>query len=152
MELEFRQGPIDPIMLNRPQIYPSGRLAVPDDLETSRADAIDRISSAIASHPFMVAGNGRLCTEIMQLTGRRVMVKSGADGVYVAALPEKNLGLALKIDDGSGEASQVALLSVLTHLGALHADETEALADRCRMPISNTRDVITGYREPSEIW
>ena len=128
------------------------RVAVPDDLPTTRADAIDRITTAIAAHPFNVAGTGRLCTEIMQQTGRRVMVKSGAAGVYTAALPEKGLGVALKIDDGTGEAAQVAILAVLRHLNALHDDEIEALTDRYRMPILNTLGVITGYREASEIW
>ncbi len=123
------------------------RIAVPDDLAAARSSALERISGAIAANPFMVAGSGRLCTEVMQLTGRRVLVKSGADGVYTAALKDKGLGLALKIDDGSSEAAQVALLAVLQRLNALHADELEALEKRCRIPISNTRGVLTGFRE-----
>jgi len=123
------------------------RIAVPDDLPPSRANAIDRITASIAANPFMVAGTGRLCTEIMELTGRRVLVKTGADGVYTAALQDKNLGVALKIDDGMREAAEVAILAVLTKLDSMHTDELEALAQRCRMPITNTRGVLTGYRE-----
>lgn len=126
------------------------RVAVPDDLAARRRDALDRITSAIAQHPFMVAGSGRLCTEVMQLTGRRILIKTGADGVYTAALADHSLGIALKIDDGTREAAEVALLAVLARLGALHADELEKLAERCRIPIINTRGVTTGYREPSE--
>ena len=128
------------------------RLAVPDDLAADRGDAVDRITAAIAANPFMVAGSGRLCTEVMQLTGRRVIVKTGADGVYTAALKDKSLGIALKIDDGTTAAAEVTLLALLDYLGALHTDELEALASRGRMPITNTRGVITGYREPAEIW
>ena len=128
------------------------RFAAPDDLPATRGDAIERIRQAIAEHPLMVAGSGRLCSEIMQRSGRRLLVKSGADGVYTAALPESGLGLALKIDDGHGEASQVALLAALRYLKALHTDDVEALAERCRMPIRNTRGVITGYREPAVDW
>ncbi len=123
------------------------RLAAPDDLDATRVSAIDSITSAIAANPFMVAGSGRLCTEVMELTGRRVIVKTGADGVYTAALRDKNLGVALKIDDGTGEAAQVAILAVLTKLDSLHVAELEALAARCCMPITNTRGVLTGYRE-----
>jgi L-asparaginase II len=123
------------------------RIAVPDDLSAARGSAIDRITAAIAANPFMVAGSGRLCTEIMELTGRRVIVKTGADGVYTAALMDKNLGVALKIDDGKSEAAQVAILAVLTKLDSLHVAELEALEQRCRMPITNTRGVLTGYRE-----
>jgi len=128
------------------------RVAVPDDLPAERGMAVDRITTAIAENPFMVAGTGRLCTEIMALTGRRVMVKTGADGVYTALLRDKGLGIALKIDDGTREAAEVALLAVLKHLGALHADELESLVARARVPIVNTRGVITGYREPAELW
>jgi L-asparaginase II len=123
------------------------RVAVPDDLTAARGSAVDRITTAIAANPFMVGGSGRLCTEIMELTGRRVIVKTGAAGVYTAALRDKNLGVALKIDDGTSEAAQVAILAVLTKLDSMHAAELEALAQRCRMPITNTRGVLTGYRE-----
>lgn len=128
------------------------RVAAPDELPEARAAALERVTAAIAEHPFMVAGSGRLCTEIMQLTGRRVLVKTGADGVYTAALMEKGLGIALKIDDGAKDAAEVTLMAVLNHLDALHGDELEALAARRRMPISNTRGVVTGHREPSELW
>ena len=123
------------------------RVAVPDGLAATRAGAIDRITTAIAANPFMVAGSGRLCTQVMELTGRRILVKTGADGVYTAALRDKNLGVALKIDDGTSAAAEVAILAVLTKLGSLHAAELEALTSRCRMPITNTRGVLTGYRE-----
>ena len=125
------------------------RIAVPDDLAVTRRSAVDRITTAIASHPLMVAGTGRLCTQIMELTGRRVIVKSGADGVYTAVLRDQGLGIALKIDDGMGLAAEVAVLAVLNHLKALHRDERDQLAERCRAPIRNTRGVLTGYREPA---
>lgn len=123
------------------------RVAAPDDLPKTRGDALERITGAIASNPFMVAGTGRLCTEIMNLTGRRVLVKTGADAVYTAVLKEQGLGVALKIDDGAGEAAEVAILSVLEHLQALHPDDRRQLEERCRVPVRNTRGVLTGYRE-----
>ena len=127
------------------------RVAVPDDLQPGRADAIDRLGNAIAENPFMIAGSGRLGSEIIALSGRRTLVKSGADGVYVAALQQQGLGVALKIDDGNGQAAEVAILSVLRHLGGLHADELTQLDGRCRMPISNTRGVVTGYRQANDL-
>ena len=128
------------------------RFAVPDDLPESRARAIDRIARAIAAEPFMVAGSNRLCTEVMRLTGRRVMLKTGADGYFAAALPEKGLGIALKIDDGLREAAEVALLATLRQLNALTADQLDVLSGRLRMPVVNTLDVIAGYREPASVW
>lgn len=125
------------------------RFAAPEDLAPSRRDAIERIAAAIAAHPLLIDGSGRLCSEIMALTGRRVLVKGGADGVFIAAIPDQGLGVALKIDDGNGEAAEIALLAVLEQLGALRADELEALEERRRKPIRNTRGIIAGYREPA---
>ena len=105
----------------------------------------------VAANPFLIAGSGRLGSEIIALSGRRTLVKSGADGVYVAALQQQGLGVALKIDDGNGQAAEVAILSVLRRLGGLHADELTQLDGRCRMPISNTRGVVTGYRQANDL-
>jgi L-asparaginase II len=126
------------------------RIAAPDDLASARASAVERLCNAIASNPFMIAGSGRLCTEVIELSGRRTLIKTGADGVYTAALQEQGLGVALKIDDGNGDAAQVAILAVLQRLGGLHGDELEALEARCRVPICNTRGVVTGYRQAAD--
>ena len=77
---------------------------------------------------------------------------TSTDGVFTAALEDMQLGIALKIDDGTREAAEVTLLAVLNHLGVLNDDELEALAERRRMPIRNTLGVLTGHREPAEIW
>ncbi len=126
------------------------RFAAPDDLAQTRIDAIESISSAIAAHPFMVAGSGRLCTEVMQITGRRVLVKTGADGVFTATVPSRGLGVALKIDDGNREAAEITLLATLRKLEILRDDDLEALAARTRLPIFNTREILTGYRQAAD--
>ena len=121
------------------------RVAVPDGLPPARAAAIERLAAAIAAHPLMIAGHERLCSEVVALTGRRLLVKTGADGVYTAALQDPGLGIAIKMDDGSGAAAQVALLAVLRLLGALREDDIAALEQRGRVPIVNTCGVATGY-------
>lgn len=126
------------------------RVAAPDELPNSRADAIDRLATAVAANPVMIAGSGRLGSDIIKLSGRRTLVKSGADGVYTAALQEKGLGVALKIDDGNGAAAEVVMLSILRHLGGLHDDELALLDGRCRVPITNTRGVVTGHLQAAD--
>jgi L-asparaginase II len=121
------------------------RVAAPDDLAPARGAALDRLGGAIAANPLLIGGSGRLSSEIITQTGRRILVKSGAAGVYTAAVADQGLGIALKIDDGAGEADEVALLAVLNRLSALHDDEREQLETRCRKPILNTRGVLTGY-------
>ena len=57
-----------------------------------------------------------------------VLLKTGAEGVYAAALSGRRLGLALKVEDGAGRAAQVAVLALLEALGALDAAAAVALA------------------------
>ena len=38
------------------------------------------------AEPFYVAGTGRACTELMRLAPGRIFAKTGAEGVFVAAL------------------------------------------------------------------
>ena len=43
----------------------------------------------------------------------RVAIKTGAEGVFVAIIPERRMGLALKITDGAGRASEAAVAALL---------------------------------------
>ncbi len=78
--------------------------------------------------PWYVAGTGRFCTEIMQLFGARVFVKTGAEGVYCGALPEQGLGIAIKCDDGAGRAAQAIMAAMIARFLPLEAAERAALA------------------------
>jgi len=124
--------------------YGMARLGAPDDLPDTRAAACRRIADAMAAEPFMVAGTGRYCTEVMTATGRAVLVKTGAEGVFFAAIPEYGLGVALKCDDGATRAAEIMMSAVLRHIGVL-TEETEAkLARRITMPLENRNGIHVG--------
>jgi L-asparaginase II len=78
-----------------------------------------RIVEAMIAEPYMVAGRGRACTELMQAANGAVALKTGAEGVYMAALPAQGLGLALKTRDGAGRGAEIAVAMLLGRLGAL---------------------------------
>jgi L-asparaginase II len=101
------------------------RLGAGHGLSQERRDAAARIRAAVAAHPVIVAGKGRFDTEVMSLLGPRVFTKSGAEGVFCAALPEAGLGLAIKADDGAGRAAQVMIASLIYRFGGLD-EETSA--------------------------
>jgi L-asparaginase II len=82
-------------------------------LTPDRANAVARLREACAAHPWHVGGTGRFDTEVMERFGARVFVKTGAEGVYCAALPEQGLGIAIKCDDGAGRAAEVAMAATL---------------------------------------
>lgn len=102
--------------------FATGRKLAPE-----RARAAARLRTACAQKPWHVAGTGRFCTEIMQLFGPRVFVKTGAEGVYCGALPEQGLGIALKCDDGAGRASQAVMAALIVRFLPLSDAERAAL-------------------------
>ena len=104
----------------------------------------------MAAHPLLVAGSGRACSVIMA-AAPGVLVKTGAEGVYVAALPERRLGLALKVDDGAGRAAVVALVALLARLGALDP-AAPALADLAAPVLRNHAGRVVGRIEPAPGW
>ena len=85
----------------------------------ARGRAMVSLREAMVTHPEMVAGEGRACTELMRAMDGRAAIKTGADGVFVAIIPEKGLGVALKVLDGATRASEAAIVGLLARLGVL---------------------------------
>jgi len=100
----------------------------------ARATAAQRIRAAVAAHPFMVAGTGRFDTELMTAFGARAFVKTGAEGVYCAALPDLGLGLAIKCDDGAGRAAQVVTATLLRHFLRPEDEPAASVLDQLARP------------------
>lgn len=94
-------------------------LAAPDALPPARAEAARRVTAAMAAHPDMVHGPGTFDTEVLRVFDGRVIVKRGAEGVHCAGLPDYGLGVAVKIDDGAGRASERVLAALLHRIGVV---------------------------------
>jgi L-asparaginase II len=93
-------------------------------LSGDHARAALRLRQAVAREPFMVAGTDRMDTRVMARLGERVFMKVGAEGVYCAALPERGLGVAIKIDDGNNaRAAEVVVAAVIEACLPLAGDE-----------------------------
>ena len=75
-----------------------------------------RIARAMRAFPDFVGGTNRDVTAFMRAVPGLV-AKDGAEGVYVAALPD-GTAVAIKSEDGSERARQVALARILVLLGA----------------------------------
>ena len=70
---------------------------------------------AMTAHPHLVGGPDRDVTRLMRAVPG-LMAKDGAEGVYVAALPDGR-AVALKIADGAGRARLPVMVAALTRLG-----------------------------------
>ena len=121
------------------------RLAAADRArDTDLARAVGVAFDAMATHPEFVAGTDRLCTAIMTAHGERVIVKTGAEGVYCGALRNEGRGLALKIVDGARRAQDVALVAMLVELGAIDSVGLDAFE---RPPVTNWAGDVVGHLE-----
>lgn len=118
------------------------------DRADRQSQAALRLTNAMMAHPDLVAGEGRSCTALMRAMQGKAAVKTGAEAVFVAILPELKLGVALKITDGATRASECAITAILSGLGVLDADHPTALA-YMNAPILNRRNIETGTIRPA---
>lgn len=125
-----------------------GRMADPRGLGPTREEAARRLVAAMAAHPLLVAGEGRACSELMAAMPGGVAVKTGAEAVYVAILPERGLGVALKVEDGGTRGSECAIAALLVRLGAIDARHPAALR-RMTQPILSRRGAEVGAIRPA---
>jgi L-asparaginase II len=115
-----------------------------EKLSPDRAAAARRLREAVAAEPFMVAGSRRFDTAVMQALGEKVFTKTGAEGVYCAALPQQGLGIALKCDDGAGRAAEAVMASLILAFVPMSAEQHRVVASHADKPIVNWNGIETG--------
>jgi len=123
------------------------RLGCPTDLEDRYADAATRLGAAMTAHPVMIAGDGRFDTDLMTSAATRILSKGGAEGVHGIAVPERSLGLAVKVDDGSDRGYRQLVIALLLRHGVLTHTEAEGLAERHGRTIRNWAGTEVGRLE-----
>lgn len=120
------------------------RFATAREGHGARESAMHRLTRAIARHPELVSGEGQPCADLMRAMDGRVATKFGADGVYVAIVPERGLGIALKIVDGNSRARVAAITALLVKIGVLDPAHP-ATVKRLSPVLRNWRDLETGF-------
>ncbi len=114
-----------------------GVLSLVQAPEGSRARSV---ADAMRAHPWLVAGTGREDTDLMTAIPD-LLVKGGADGVHVAALPGGG-AVALKLDDGGDRGRTPALSAALQRVGI----SAETLAPWLLTPVSGGDGVVGEIR------
>lgn len=119
-------------------------LAARDALTSAR----QAVSSAILRYPYLIAGGGRFCSRVIELSRGRAIMKTGAEGVFTGTLLEEGIGIALKIDDGATRASEVLMASML---GRFTRDEAfrHALAAETSVVVRNAAGREVGSIRPA---
>ena len=105
--------------------------------------------AACAAQPYYVAGTGRFCTDVMKLFGARVLVKTGAEGVFCGALPEQGLGIAIKCEDGAARAAEVVMAATIARFLPLRDNEPMELERFVRPALRNWNGIEVGGLRPT---
>ncbi|UXS00487.1 asparaginase [Agrobacterium tumefaciens] len=102
------------------------KMATGSGLEAGRAAASRRLMDACMAEPFYVAGTGRACTKLMQIAPGQIFAKTGAEGVFVATMPQKGIAMVVKCEDGTTRAAEAMIAALLAK--QFENDSTEQLA------------------------
>jgi L-asparaginase II len=112
---------------------------------SSRVDsAISRLMDASLANPEMIAGSERICTDVMQVMGKKVFAKTGAEGGYAMSLMEQGWGVGIKIEDGNNRALNPVIIETLKQLGVLSREDEERLEAYHHPLIVNHRKETVG--------
>ena len=106
------------------------------------------VTSAMTMYPEMVAGKGRIDTELMKRCGSRVIGKIGAEGVYCAGILGKGIGMAVKIEDGSTRAVGPVIMELLLQLEVITREEAEILKEFWNPQVLNNKGEVIGEIKP----
>ena len=117
------------------------RFADPEKLPDKYHEACKRIYSAVTEYPFYIAGKDRYCTNMTIELEKKGMIKTGAEGVMFAALPELKLGVVVKAHDGNVRASEASMSWILHEIGALSKGSLDKFMP---VPIKNWNGIKTG--------
>jgi L-asparaginase II len=120
------------------------RMATGVHLQPERAKAGKRLLQACMAEPFYMAGTNRFCTKVMELGGGRLFAKTGAEGVFCAAIPELGLGIALKCDDGASRASEAMMAATFAHLLPKDDDLQAGLLALANIKLTNWNGMHVG--------
>jgi L-asparaginase II len=124
------------------------RVVTGEGLPPARAAAARRLAEACMTEPWFVAGTGRFCTDVMAMFPGRVLLKTGAEGVYCGAIPELGIGIALKCEDGTTRAAEVMMAVAIASLLPMSEPERAQFADRMTPTVESRKGRKVGEIRP----
>ncbi len=113
------------------------RIVRPGRFDDATAEAATTIARAMVEHPWWVSGTGRPEVTLARVATEPLLTKGGAEGVMVAALPERGWGIAVKSRDGARRGADTALAAVLELLEVVPAGTS-------RSEVTNKAGTVVG--------
>ena len=97
----------------------------------------------------MLAGTDGFCTEFLRCTEGRFVGKLGAEAVYCIGVKDRDMGIAVKVEDGNYRALYPAVMEVLRQLDLLTPQEAQALESFAHPEIRNDLGWSVGGIRPA---
>mgnify|MGYP001166716458 FL=1 len=102
------------------------------------SDITQRIFDSCVKFPEITGGSKSINSILTKLSNGKTFVKNGAEGIFVAMLPEKKSALALKITDGASRAAEVAIAGILSELKIINNNKMK------KRSIKNSANQVIG--------
>ena len=100
-----------------------------------------RIFDSCVKFPEITGGSKSINSILTKLSKGKIFVKNGAEGVFVAIIPEQKSALAVKIIDGASRAAEVAIAGLLSELKIINNEKINKIK---KIPIKNSANQIIG--------
>ena len=121
--------------------YALTKFADPSKLEGIEQKAVKKIFDCCVKYPILFGGSESVNSILTKSSGKKILVKNGADGVFSAIIPEEKVSIVVKIKDGNMKAAEVAIAGLLRELKFLDNDEVKKLVSQ---PILNSEGTKSG--------
>ena len=128
--------------LAAPELVPAGS-------GREHAGALNRLRAAMTAHPENVAGHGQFVTDLMALSEGRIVAKSGAEGLICLGVPERGLGIAIRVLDGTFRVHPDVTVAALAQLDILDAATHDAILARHSPELRNHNGRLVGEIRPA---
>jgi len=101
-----------------------------------------RIFDSCTKFPEITGGTNSVNCALTKLSKGKIFFKNGAEGVFIAIIPEQKSALVVKIDDGTSRAAEIAIAGLISELKIIDDDKLEQLKTK---PVKNSADQIIGH-------
>ena len=91
------------------------------------SDIAKRIFDSCVKFPEITGGNKSINSILTKLSNGKAFIKNGAEGVFVAIIPELKSALAVKIIDGASRAAEIAIAGLISELKIINNDQIEKI-------------------------
>ena len=101
----------------------------------------NKIFNSCVNEPDYSGGAGSDNSKLTKLLEKKVFFKNGAEGVFVAIIPEKKISIVVKITDGNSRASSTAIAGMISELNLINKDKLNSFLKK---PVNNSINKLVG--------